>query len=105
MGYNSIHFHDGFNQPISKGLIGSSVKIVYFNAVGPLSLTVGSIPSTVREVHFWYGFNLTLTPGIIEDGVEYVETGSEGNVLRVGSIPVSGKLKLYVPPATIISKP
>ncbi|KAM9942821.1 hypothetical protein ACTFIT_006214 [Dictyostelium discoideum] len=74
---NSIQFHNGFNQPISN--------------VGPLSLTVGSIPSTVKDVHFWDGFNLPLTPGIIEDGVKLVETSTKEIVLRVGSIPRSVK--------------
>ncbi|KAN0000451.1 hypothetical protein ACTFIZ_000908 [Dictyostelium cf. discoideum] len=131
---NDVHFWDDFNLPLTPGIIEDGVKYVETNTkemvlrVGSIpcsvktlclrnimnpiepgiipntveslqmieynhkALTIGSLPNTLKELNLSPKHpQNSYVPGIIPDGIEELQ--------------ISGKLELYVPPVTVVSKP
>ncbi|KAM9978454.1 hypothetical protein ACTFIY_012205 [Dictyostelium cf. discoideum] len=129
-----VHFWDSFNLPLTPGIIEDGVKLVETNTK-EIVLRVGSIPSSVKTLFLRNIMNPIepgIIPNTVES---LHMIGFNHNALVIGSLPntlkelnlspshpqnsyvpgiipdgleelhISGKLELYVPPTTAVSKP
>ncbi|KAM9997867.1 hypothetical protein ACTFIY_007504 [Dictyostelium cf. discoideum] len=84
----SLTIHDGFNYPITKGIIPSTAKRLSLYRIKS-DFELGAIPPTVTSLSLEAGFNLPLQPGFITNGVEYLSISEIQSELMDGSIPPS----------------
>ncbi|KAM9959311.1 hypothetical protein ACTFIR_000383 [Dictyostelium discoideum] len=84
----SLTIHDGFNYPITKGIIPSTVTRLSLYRIKS-DFELGAIPPTVFSLSLKAGFNLSLQPGLITNGVKFLSISEIHSELMDGSIPPS----------------
>ncbi|KAK5578416.1 hypothetical protein RB653_008087 [Dictyostelium firmibasis] len=91
-----IRFNNGFNQPLKRGIIPSSVTKVLFDkdSFFACPLEVGSFPSSVTEIQFGSAFNQEIKQGELPNGLITLKFGHFFN--RDFILPKNSTLKTLI---------